>query len=780
MLQIEDIEIKTDENGWQPEKQYWYNHLLTLTSRIKAYGKDVTGNMGNDWYAIACCCTIFGEQGREPFHTISATHPEYDKDTTDEKFNKCLKKSFKTLRKLEEICAFHRIDIKRVYTGTNMTVSAFMQGFDDEAKADADLYGVCDKNYCTFVIEKRIDKESGNVIGIAPVQIANFIMNIRYLIKHKTNPLRILEVKYKTPMGEIVEMTLAIPTDEFATRASFKKFIERHAGISFKGTDEHLDKIKQRFFPHEKQSTKIEVLGWYGADKLYFYNNGAYTTDGRFYPVSANGFVEIEDKAYYIPSANQNDWFDENSFGNKRKFVLHKDGPSFDTWAQQYTKVYGKPGWLGMCFAAACMYSDIIYNYCGGFVMIYLQGPASGGKGSLIKSTQSLWGEPQTPLPIPGRKASEKSKVRKLAQFVNAMVLMDEYPEHPTPDIEEGTKLLWDRMGDSRALKDYSYDTEDVPISSGIMLTSNYRVKNEALQTRLIVCEIKRGEPNEEETKQFMILKDMEKKGISNVGAEILKHRDTFRNKFVDAFKEQQGIIMPAINAMRIREDRVVKNACMLLATYKALENVLAWPFTYDDFKQYLLDTIKAQHRMRQTTDKVSQWWVAIMKSIMELNLKHGVHFDIDADRLAIVWMDCYLQYVQSMRSLNQQLHADRREMREYLESSEYFVENKASYRFKNTPGADAPYNQSGRLTSVMLFDLNALHKAGFTITDAVYSAQKSYTTHTGASMNQPEQTGPDTEPQPPATETQPPATEITQEQRSLFKKMEGESEVPF
>jgi len=312
-----------------------------------------------------------------------------------------------------------------------------------------------------------------------------------------------------------------------------------------------------------------------------------------------------------------------------------------------------------------------------------------------------------------------------------------------------------------------------VPISSGIMLTSNYRVKNEALQTRLIVCEIKRGEPNEEETKQFMILKDMEKKGISNVGAEILKHRDTFRNKFVDAFKEQQGIIMPAINAMRIREDRVVKNACMLLATYKALENVLAWPFTYDDFKQYLLDTIKAQHRMRQTTDKVSQWWVAIMKSIMELNLKHGVHFDIDADRLAIVWMDCYLQYVQSMRSLNQQLHADRREMREYLESSEYFVENKASYRFKNTPGADAPYNQSGRLTSVMLFDLNALHKAGFTITDAVYSAQKSYTTHTGASMNQPEQTGPDTEPQPPDTE-------ITQEQRSLFKKMEGESDVPF
>lgn len=772
MIETDDIEIN-NPHGWTQEKHDWYEHLRTLAARIVQHGQDVTGNLGNDWYAIGCCCAIYGEQGRELFHTITRLHPAYSEIDTDAKFNKCLQKPFKSLRTLEQICTAKGISIKRERKNGVLDVTFFMDGFNDMAKSDALLYGVCDKQFNTYSITPKLD-DKGQVDGATVKKIANFVMNIRYLIKHKTMPQRILEITYKTPMGDPVHMTLAIPTDEFANKNSFRKFIERHAGIIFQGTDREFDKIKERFFPHERQATMIEVLGWFGADNVFFYNNGA-AKDGIFYQANRNGFIEIDDKTYYLPSANQDHWHDLHSFAAQRKFVYTNNEATLQQWGKDYYNVYGNSGMITMCFAFSCLFSDIIYNYCHGFVMVYLMGPPSGGKGSQIRSIMRLWGHEQNPLPIPGGKASDKSQVRALAQFVNGMVQLDEVPENLPAEKIQSIQLMWDRLGDKRATKDYTFNTEDVPITSGIMLTSNYRPKAEALLSRMVVVEVKRTVTDAGQT-AWHNLQDMERNGISNISFEVLKHRSYFHRHFAEQFKTVQSEILPAISAMKIVQDRVVKNAAMLLTTQKVLSNAgVQFPFTYDDLKKYLLQCVQDQHKSHQDIDKSAYFFMCLMASIKNMKLKHGIEFDIDSDKLAIIWMPCYNEYVQSHSTLFKQFGCNRKELMDHLKQSDYYIDHKESYEFKNSVGAKIS-GKRNKITSVVLFDINKLKAAGFDIAMMVHNAQDSQRTMLGAELD--EAATQDAVPDEAGTEaTAEAATEssINEEQRKVFRKMQPE-----
>lgn len=778
MIETDDIEIN-NPYGWTQEKSDWFEHLRTLVARIVQHGQDVTGNLGNDWYAIGCCCAIYGEQGRPLFHSITKLHPAYSETDTDAKYDKCLQKPFKSLRTLEQICTAKGISIRRERKNGAVDITFFMDDFSDIAKSDALLYGVCDKNYNTYSVSPKLD-DNGLVSGATIKKIASFVMNIRYLIKHKTTPQRILEITYKTPMGEPVHMTLAIPTDEFSNKNSFRKFIERHAGIIFQGTDREFDKIKERFFPHERQATMIEVLGWYGADHVFFYNNGA-AKDGIFYPANRNGFIEIDDKTYYLPSANQDHWHDLHSFAAQRKFVYTNNEATLQDWGTQYYNVYGNSGMITMCFAFSCLFSDIIFNYCHGFVMVYLMGPPSGGKGSQIRSIMRLWGHEQNPLPIPGGKASDKSQVRALAQFVNAMVQLDEVPENLPAEKIQSIQLMWDRLGDKRATKDYTFNTEDVPITSGIMLTSNYRPKAEALLSRMVVVEVKRT-ATEAGQQAWHQLQDMERKGISSISFEVLKHRQFFYQNFAEQFKTVQSEILPIISAMKIVQDRVVKNAAMLLTTQKVLSMAgVQFPFTYDDLKKYLLQCVHEQHKSHQDIDRVAYFFMCFLGSIKNMRLKHGIEFDIDGNRLAIIWMPCYQEYVQSHQTLFKQFGCNRKEMLDQLQQSDYYIENKASYEFKHSVGAPMS-GKRNKITSVMIFDLNKLKAAGFDISMMVQNAQESIRTQMGADVEQPATD--DAVPAEATTEAATTESSISAEQMKIFRKMDPEKkpddEVPF
>jgi len=727
-FELDDLTLDPTAH-WTDEFRDWFDFVKLLTARIAASGKDITGNLGKDWYRLGCVYAMYGEQGRELFHTVTQNCKQYDKEKTDEKFNHCLKTSkTKTWTALKQICVYHKIDIKDTRQRPDADVGFFLtgQGFDDEAILDARLYQLCDKDCNTYSI-KESRTETGTLLSVTPTNIGNFTLNIRYLIKDKVTPMRVVDFRYKNSMGRITEETFAMPTDALLSVNSFKKFIEGRAGLVFKGTDFDLIKIKQRFYPFERQAIQITVLGYFEyyddetlQHEIYFFNNGAICNQ-EFYEVDKYGFIEIEDLVFYLPSANRANWIKKEDYEAQRNFVFINNGRKFEDWAALFYTVYGRPGMSGLMFAICCMFSDTIFRYMDGFPMPYLYGPPSGGKGSLIKSLQHLWGKPQKPIPIPSKKSTDKAKIRRLAQFCNALMLGDEYPEYPNSDLEEGTKLLYDRMGDSRADFDQTFNTNEVPISSGIMLTSNYRLKNHALITRVINIDIMETERTEAATDNYNKLKDMQREGISNIAAHMLNYRGDFKRGFVNNFKELFPAVSTELKKRGVKEDRPQKNVVMLLAAYKALQEHLKFPFTIEQLQAYAIESMIAQNNRIKTEDKVSGWWLIFLKNIKEKKLKHGFHFDIHADRVSIVWMECYTEYMAAFSMMNKRQPPPRLEMREQLESSEYFIESKESYRFKNTEVESQMSGRKQRSTAVLQFDINLLYKHGF---DVIYSTQ--------------------------------------------------------
>lgn len=714
-------------SAWSEEFKDWYQFIKLLTARIQANGKDITGNLGKDWYRIGCVYAIYGEQGRQLFHDVTALCDKYDKNATDEKYTHCLATSkTKTWKALKDICIYYKIDIKDTRQRPDADVGFFLtsQGFDEDAIIDARLYQLCDKDCCTYSIkENRTD--SGILVSVTPTNIANFILNIRYLVKDKNNPLRIVDFKYKNNMGRITEETFAMPTDAMISINSFKKFIEGRAGLVFKGTDFDLIKIKQRFYPFERQAIQINVLGYYEYSEnekiqheIYFLNNGA-ICNYEFYETDKYGFIEIEDLVFYLPSANRTNWIRKEDYEAQRNFIYKQSDITFEQWSALFYKVYGKPGMVGMLFAICCMFSDIIFRYMDGFPMPYLYGPPSGGKGSLIKSLQYLWGNPQKPIPIPSRKSTDKAKVRRLAQFSNALMLGDEYPEYPSSDLEEGTKLLYDRMGDSRADFDQTFNTNEVPISSGIMLTSNYRLKNHALITRVINIDILETERTKIATDNYNLLKEIQRDGISNISANMLNYRSHFKHGFIKNFKELFTPTSAELKKRGVKEDRPQKNVTMLLAAYKTLEQYIRFPFEADELKAYAIESMAQQNNRIKTEDKVSVWWTIFLKNIKDQKIKHGFHYDINSDKLAIVWMPCYTEYMNIFSTIHKKQPPPRLEMRELLDSTEEYIKEEPSYRFKNSliTGTSSIIKQ----TSVKLFDLNKLQADGY---DIIYYTQ--------------------------------------------------------
>jgi len=83
----------TPKKEKQSPKKYLYTDedFQRILEDIKTAELDLTSNY-QDW--IYCGFSLvdkFGEEGREPFHTISMFHPEYDPDKVDSKFDHLLK-----------------------------------------------------------------------------------------------------------------------------------------------------------------------------------------------------------------------------------------------------------------------------------------------------------------------------------------------------------------------------------------------------------------------------------------------------------------------------------------------------------------------------------------------------------------------------------------------------------------------------------------------------------------------------------------------------------------
>lgn len=558
---------------------------------------------------------------------------------------------------------------------------------DPDAEKDLENYGFFLKGNQYFSLIKTKEKWEHSAFS-------NFQMRVLYHIKSKNNPIRVVQLTNVDNLTQMVE----VPTQDLSTLGRFIELIERHGNYVFWGTKDQYTQLKLKYFAVEEPAKSIEVLGW-NKGGFYAYGN-CLVADGGVFKPDYYGVIRYQDQAYYLPSSNNSNLEDDTAYLDERKFNYKDSEVRFDQWSDLFCKVYGNPGQMGLLYILCCLFSDVVFDTMKGFPIPFLYGQPGSGKGALIKSLQCLFGTPQDPIKILG-KSTGKAQQAVLAQWVNSMLLFEEWPQRPTEDQIEFVKGLWDRYGYKRKTRDYSFRTDNVPVTSGAMLTgNNYPSQNDPMLTRFIVLEINKANRSADAKELFRLLEAMEESSITPIVSEIIKHRKRVVKEYRTMFFEAEKQTSELLQKVGVDESRMINNVAALIAMHKVFSDVFKMPFSEKQVLEYAVLAMKKQQEKRKTGNSVAHFWDCIAYLLRNRKIKNGREIIVDGDKVYLQLKNIFGEYSQAHRIIFNETGLDFAAIRDKLTLENYkaFVKKIATHRFPK-----------GKNTSCFLFNANEI-----------------------------------------------------------------------
>lgn len=469
----------------------------------------------------------------------------------------------------------------------------------------------------------------------------NFTMEVLYHMSNGNKPRRVIKLTNEYNVTKIVD----IETDKLVSKSEFKKFCEGLGNFRFFGTEGKLDMLKAKLFKDEGTCEEITVLGWNDAG-FWAWSNGIF--NGSYKETDQNGFVKHEKQNFYIPAGNHHMPNRNKVFFNEIRFSHKQSKTNFKQFSKRYTEVFGPNGWVVLQFAVACIFSDIVYNARGFFPLLFMYGSGGSGKGSAIKFTQRLFGKPQDPLTLSGKANTDKAKIATFAQFVNTMLLLEEYTNNH--DTDQLLKNLWDRYGYKRRTMDQSYRTESVPISSGVAITGNYIPTDDPLLQRIIFLEHNQNQFTQEEKDRFNNFRDFCELGVTAVTHEFCKLREDVDLRYSEAHKSVYKEVLTALAGYHVT-DRMVENITVLLTIYYITADSLPYPYSYDELKTNLVNCTINQNKRRNTDSEAQKFFDIFSHLNHTFKLQYNVQWKVDGKFLRMFLKQIYPYYMEQHRS---------------------------------------------------------------------------------------------------------------------------------
>lgn len=634
---IDLIPIDPTES-WPPEKKKNHGHLLLLTERILEKKVDVTSKMGSDWVTITLSYAMFGDKEKNNYHKVCQISDNYSFDACEDKFKWAVEKgSMKTLRRMMEICRFHGIDTAYTDEASPGEEKKSQYLPPDVNEEFFDTYGFFEKKNQYFTLERAGDKGKWNAVAFT-----NFSMKVLFHMNNGMQPRRVIELTNNRGRKKIVD----IATDRLSGKNDFKKFCEGLGNFRFFGSESRLDLIKSYLYETENECQEINVLGWH-EDGFWAWSNGVF--NAKFHGVDGNGFVELHDKHYYLPSGNTQQPNRYRRFSNELRFKHYTDAaPSFQQWSKMYFDVFGINGAVILTFSVACLFSDIIFQVKNFFPLLFIYGEGGSGKGSAVKFAQRIFGIPQDPLTLSGKSNTDKAKIAVFAQFVNSMLLLEEYV--PNHDIDQLLKNLWDRYGYKRRTMDMGYGTETVPIQSGVAITGNFSPTDDPLLQRLIYLEHNENQFSVDQRLKFNQLKEFSDMGITSVTHEILSKRPDIQARYQSThpiiFKE----IYRDFTGVHVT-DRMIENITIVITIFELLSSSgIQFPFEISYLIKYLIDSTINQNKKRDSGGEVQKFFDVFNYAVQTGLVLEDVHYRLDGDQLFFNIKTLYGTYAEMHR----------------------------------------------------------------------------------------------------------------------------------
>jgi hypothetical protein len=521
-------------------------------------------------------------------------------------------------------------------------------------------------------------------------QISNFTLKILYHIRTSGQNKRVIELV--NDRGR--KLSVDIETKQLTSLGLFKEFTEGQGNFRFFGKPTDLEKLKAKWFEEEKPCVQLDTLG-YNKDGFFAFSNGLF--NHVFHPSDKDGVVSLNDKNYFIPYSNPKD---ESQFLNEKKFSFKPSEVSFREWSKMYVKCFGEEGGVVLLYGISCIFSDIIFKYMTNFPIGFLYGEGGTGKSKAISFFQLLFGEPQPALKLSEKANTDKAKIRKLAQFVNAVGLMEEFKNSLDDATIKTITGLYDRFGYEKANITTRYGTDTVPINSGVLITGNEYPTDDPLMQRLILLDYNKNKFSDEDIDNYEKLKQLNEKGLTSVLGELIQFREEVKSKFEDVFSKEYRSFRDFASSEHISAtDRMMNSYAMILTTYQIIAPLAELPIKYDDLQRFLIEKLRIHNERRETGGAMQMFWDCIFNLARKKLIEPYKDYKIENGIIAIKLKNIHPLYLENFYQIHRKSGLGLSNLRQKLMGWDAgFKGAKDNYRF--SPNENP--------TSCLLFDYEA------------------------------------------------------------------------
>ena len=546
--------------------------------------------------------------------------------------------------------------------------------FPDEVE-DPYLYKNEIIEYGLFQHQNRIYTSAGKEGKEYFMSISNFSIEIVQHMQDEKFPMKLIRICNIYGSEKIFD----ILSDKINSLPSFKNVVTSFGNYYFSGTPSQHERLLRYLFDRMGTGRKISILGWQ-TEGFWAWNNKIVVPLGEDIVLDKTGLFNYQKTCYYIPSANAN--YENNAFmyGAQKRFKSTATSLAPPEYFRQMYKVHRSHAITAILFGIGAFYQDIIVAGTGFYPLLFLYGPASTGKDNLCEAVQSLMGIPQTAIQLEGGASTIKAQIREFSQFSNGISQLSEY-KRGNPQIDGVLKGLWDRRGYKRGTIESPVATEEVPILSATILTGNDCPDAEALITRLLWEEMKQQEFDDEAKKQYNVLKDMCKKGISGMADFFIHKRDFFADKFLETYREAKRNFTKG-EVFKNVPSRITDNLSVLRAVFSIFKNNWIFPFTEEEMLAHFEIMVDSQRKKIETDSAANRFWDCILVCMrltqgealrMGINLREeGGYLSFNFSTVySIVQRQWFIQYRENAPS--------KTELRRQIKEAESFVgEDKA------------------------------------------------------------------------------------------------------
>jgi hypothetical protein len=695
---------------WKQSKMQDFEKCKSLVRQITEKAMNIVDEKNITTIANNLAC--FAEAGRDLFTQVCLYQDVYDTATLNELFDKAIRTT-KNKRPIHfyDICVKEyglvmllNNDNYEYYLMEGAKAVRYSDKLDDDQIVNIQEYGFVElRNQYYFA---KFNYDSGTQFTKVTLEsTTNYTVRVLYHIARGKGNKRVIALINNQNEKKILE----VETKQLSSLQSFKALCEDQGYFVLKNAfkDDQLQRIKMKLFKEEKTSEQLEVLGWNNKHHFFAFCNGLYKiNDKTFHAVDEFGIVTINNKHFHIP---YHPGTDEN-FAQNEKLIFYAPGDNvtFKDWADLYFQAFGMVGATVLTFTVSTIFSDHIFNArpAKNFPMLFLYGEGGSGKGTMSENAQSLFGQAQPPLKISEKANTDKAKIRKFATFCNLPVRLEEFTNSIDPAAMMTIQNLFDRFGYERATTNSMYGTETVPVRSTVIILGNEYPGHDPFMQRVILLDADKNKHTDTELAAYRALQKLVMKGITTVLIEILNYREAIEKNWLKCYQDIYDNMRDECKEMDV-PSRMIENYSVLLATYQCLHDVqFAWPYTFEQLKEYFKQALKNQAEKRSTGAVVQQFWDIVLNLCSKNQIHEGKQFLLDGNGLFIRFKELHALYLEEHLRMYRKPGMQAATLLQKLKISEAYVGEKSNKRFgkANTSAHEFAYD---KLNIDLLFTVN-------------------------------------------------------------------------